>query len=132
MADITYQVLRKPIEERLIDAACIYWEVPRTYFAKNCNKADSTVVYRRRVLLYLLKSNTIYSLKELVTKFGFTSHKQVSDGVEEVEAQKNIYGQINNDINQITFLASKLDAEFVTTTVSLINKKDATVHTSAI
>ena len=134
MADITYNVIRKPIEERIIDAACIYWEVPRTYFAKTTFKNESTVVYRRRVVCYLLKQNTIYSFKGIASKFGFLSTSRVIEGVEKIEVHKRIYRQTCEDINQIQFLADKLDADFITTTIFLKNKiiPDASIYNDSV
>jgi len=66
MAEITYEVLQKPIEERIIDAACIYWDVKRAYFRQKTE--ESTVVYRKSVVYYLLKKNTIYSYKSIAGK----------------------------------------------------------------
>lgn len=123
MAEITYQLIKKPIEERLLDAACIYWNVTRQYFAKPENKKETTTVYRRRVVCYLLKQNTIYSYREIATKFGFLSTSRIQEGVEEIDARKDIYKQICDDINQISYLADKLDADFITSSISLENKK---------
>jgi chromosomal replication initiation ATPase DnaA len=122
MPEITYQILQKPIEERILDAASIYWDVPRTYFAKTKFKDETTIVYRRRVVFSLLKQNTVYSFKEIASKFGFLSTSRVIEGVEEIEVQKRIYRQICEDINQIQFLADKLDCDFITTTIQLSQK----------
>ncbi len=111
--------MQKPIEERMIDAACIYWDVERSYFSKKTE--ESTVVYRKSVLYYLIKTNTIFSYKSIAEMFGFLSHQPVMRSVENIEAQKNIYKQTFNDIKQITQLADKLDASFITTSIMLVN-----------
>jgi chromosomal replication initiation ATPase DnaA len=123
MPEITYKVVQKPVEERLIDAACIYWGVDRQYFSKASYKAESTVVYRKSVLYYLLKNNTIYSFKEIAGKFGFIQHGAVIKAVENIDAQKNVLKQVSNDINQIQHLSDKLDAEFIRTNINLVNNK---------
>lgn len=125
MAEITYQVIKKPIEERLIDAACIYWNVSRQYFSKPDVKKEHQMVYRRRVVCYLIKQNTIYSFREIATKFGFLSPQRIMEGIEEIECRKDIYKQICDDLNQISFLADKLDADFITSSIVLENKKSA-------
>lgn len=121
MATITYQVLQKPIEERIIDAACVYWEVNRDYFFQK--RSDTNVTYRKGIIYYLIKQNTTYSYKFMAEKFGFLSHQPVLRLVENLDATKNIFKQHFNDINQIQYLADKLDAEFIQTDVKLVNNK---------
>lgn len=117
MAKIQYEVIRKPIEERIIDAACIYWDVDRTYFFQN--EIDSTVTYRKGIIYYLIKQNTTYSLRFMAEKFGFKTHGPVKRLIENIEATKKIYRQTFNDINQITHLADILDADIITVERSL-------------
>ena len=119
MAIITYKVIQKSIEERIIDAACIYWDVNRDYFTRKSE--DSTVVYRKSILYYLIKKNTVFSYKSIATMFGFLSHQPVMRSVENIEAQKNIYKQTFNDLKQIGNLADKLNASFISTDINLIN-----------
>lgn len=121
MATIIYNVVQKSIEERIIDAACIYWNVERYYF---CQKTEeSTVVYRKSIVYYLIKKNTVFSYKSIAEMFGFLSHQPVMRSVENIEAQKNIYKQTFNDLKQIIELADKLDASFIATSITLINNK---------
>lgn len=121
MAEITYQVIQKPLEERIIDAACVYYDVSRDYFQQKTN--DTEIVYRKAIVYYLLKNHTILSLKAIAKKFGFIGHQPVMRLVENIEAQKGIYKQTLNDLNQVLHIADKLDAEFVTTSVQLVHKK---------
>lgn len=123
MATVTYQLMQKPVEQRLIDAACIYWEVERPYFSKIGGKEESTVFYRKSIIYYLIKHNTTYSYKEIAGLFGFISHAAVLKAVDGIEAQKKVLKQVSNDLHQILFLADKLDADFITTEVKLINNK---------
>jgi chromosomal replication initiation ATPase DnaA len=122
MATITYQtqVLKKPIEERIIDAACIYWNVEREYFFQK--RSDTNVVHRKGIIYYLLKQNTTYSYEFMANKFGFSSHQAVSRLVENIDATKNIYKQTFNDIEQIRQLADKLNAECFNVEVKVIMK----------
>ncbi len=124
MAKITYEVVRKPIEERLIDAACIYWDVDRSYFFKGANlKEDTQNTYRKGVIYYLIKQNTTYSYTAMANKFGFLSHQPVLRLVENMEATKGIYKQHFNDINQIQHLADKLDASIIQSEIKLVNNE---------
>lgn len=134
MAEVTYQVVRKPIEERLLDAACIYWDVNRQYFSKRTVKTERKCVYRSRIVQYLIHQNTIYSYAEIATKFGFLSTSRIQDGIEEIEARKHIYKQVNEDLNQISYLADKLDASVITSSIKLENKQinNASIHSNSI
>lgn len=123
MATITYQIIQKPYEQRVIDAACVYWNVERGYFSKVSSKEDSTVVYRKSIVYYLIKNGTSYSFKEIANMFGFLSHAHVLKLCDGVDAQKSVLKQVNNDINQIQFLSDKLDADFISTDIKLINNK---------
>lgn len=121
MAKITHKILQKPIEERIIDAACIYWEVEREYFFQK--GGDTTVTYRKGIIYYLIKQETTYSFKFMAQKFGFLSHQPVLRLVENLESTKKIYKQHFNDLNQIRLLADKLDADYIQTEIKLINNK---------
>lgn len=123
MARITFQVIQKPIEQRLIDAACIYYEVDRSYFNKNSVREKSKVVQRRNILYYMIKHNTLFAWKDIAALFGFSSHEPVIEAVENIDAQKNIYQQISNDINHIQAIADKLDAEFIEREITLVNNR---------
>lgn len=127
MAKITLQVVKKPIEQRYIDAACIYWEVERTYFHKTKPREKSLEVQRRNILYYLIKNNTSLNYKDIAEIFGFSSRAPVIEGIETIEAfisvGKGIYRQISNDINQIQAIADKLDADFIEREVILINNR---------
>lgn len=123
MQTITYQVLQKPIEDRIIDAATIYWEVERSYFSQRSQ--ESTQVYRRSIVFYLIKENTLLSYEAVAKLFGFLSHQNVMDKVDTIEARKNVYPQVGNDIKNILRLAEKLDAQFVTCNIQLHTIKPA-------
>lgn len=125
MAKVTFQVVSKPIEQRFIDAACIYYEVERTYFFKSADnvKLNSLAVQRRNILYYLIKNNTTYTWREIARLFGFSTHEKVIEGVNTIEAHKNVYKNVNNEINQILFIADKLDAAFIERDIVLINNK---------
>lgn len=119
MPVITFQIIQKPLEERLIDAACVYWNVEREYFSRNDRRDE--IVYRRDLLHYLLKTKTNYSPKEIADRFKFKSRCTVIRGIELIEARRNIYRHIANDIAQVENLAAKLAASFISTTIILVN-----------
>lgn len=121
MAKITYEVTQKPIEERIIDAACIYWEVDRQYFFQK--RSDTNVTYRKGIIYYLIKQNTTYSYAFMAEKFGFLSHQPVLRLVDNLSCTKEKIKQHLNDINQIQSLSDKLDASFITSEIRLVNNK---------
>jgi chromosomal replication initiation ATPase DnaA len=124
MAQITYQLIQKPIEQRIIDAACIYWNVERSYFSKGDRRKENTIVtLRRNIIFYLIKQFSDYPVTELPKLFGFSTHGFISEGISSIDAQKRILKQLRDDINQISHLADKLDADFITTDVRLVNNK---------
>lgn len=127
MATLTYQtqVLQKPIEERIIDAACIYWDVEREYFLQK--DTDRNLTYRKGIIYYLIKKETTYSYQFIAEMFGFLSHQPVKRLVDNLDSTKNIYKQHFNDIGQIQGLANKLNAECfkveVKVIMNLVNNK---------
>lgn len=123
MAKITYQLLQKPIEERIIDAACIYWEVDRPYFSMVDCVNQSTVVYRKSIIYYLMKQNTTLSLKEMANKLGFVAHMPVTRSIENIDALKGVYKETNNDLNQIQHLADMLVSDCIIKEITLVNNK---------
>jgi len=122
MAKVMYQIVKKPLDERIIDAACIYWNVDRTYFAQKGGRDESTVFYRKSVIYYLIKQHTVYSLSEMARRFGYFGHAAVRRSIDLIEAHKNIYKQVNSDLNQILHLADKLDAEFIEREIVIENR----------
>lgn len=121
MATLIYQIVKKPIDERIVDAACIYYEVDRSYFFEKTS--DTTVVYKKSIVYYLLKQHTSFTFRYIAEKFGFIGHQPVMRLVDNIDAQKDILRQIREDIKHIMIIADTLDAEIITTNVHLIMKR---------
>lgn len=121
MAEISYQVYQKPIEQRLIDAACIYWEIPRSALMVN-SKVEYAYI-KRSIVCYLIENNTTMNKKEIGKLFGLASHSNVVKAVETIDLLKNRDRQIRDALNQIQYISGTLDAEFITISASLVNKK---------
>lgn len=113
--------MQRPIEERIIDAACIYWGIDRAYFEKG--KLDADVTYRKAIIYYLLKKHTTYSLNRIASFFGFKSHQAVGRLIENLEATKNVFKQHKEDILQIEKMAEQLTALTVAVEVKMISCK---------
>jgi chromosomal replication initiation ATPase DnaA len=123
MSQITFETLKKPIEERLIDAACIYYDVDREYFFNKNKREDSTVMQRKGIVYYLLRERTSMSFKQIAEKFGFVGHQPALRIVDNISSTKNIYKQLLNDLTEIERIASTLEAELITVDIKLTNKK---------
>lgn len=131
MAEITYQVIQKPIEQRIIDAACIYWDVERTYFglSEDVNvgtakgRIDETISYRRSIICYLIKTITNMPDTGIAALMGRASRSGVIRSIESIDARKDVQKSIHHDINQISHLANIIDAQFISTSIKLINNK---------
>ncbi|WP_153799064.1 hypothetical protein [Foetidibacter luteolus] len=121
MAEITYQAFQKPIEQRLIDAACIYWEVDRSYFSNAI--PDMLESQRKAILYYLVKQHTDFTYASIAKIFGHKSHSHVVRLTQNIEARMHVQPEISRAMNHITHLASKLDAQFITTNVQFINNQ---------
>jgi chromosomal replication initiation ATPase DnaA len=121
MATLIYQIVKKPIDERIVDAACIYYEVDRSYFFEKTS--DTTVVYKKSIVYYLLKQHTSFTFRYIAEKFGFIGHQPVMRLVDNIDAQKHVARQISNDLTQVMLIADTLDAELITTNISLVTKK---------
>lgn len=118
MAEIIFEVVKKPLEERLLDAACIYWEVSFDYFLQKSG-TYSEMKYRRGILFYLLKNNTSMAVELIARKFGLSDHRNVARIIENIDFQKESLPQVSADLNQITALADKLAAKFITVAMGL-------------
>lgn len=126
--------MQKPIEQRIIDAACIYWDLDCDFFhykgesggarrkgrTKNSSSAAS---YKKSIVYYLLKEKTAYSYPELARIFNYISHMPVIRSVETIACQKDIYKQIKTDLSSIEAIADNLAARFelVNINISLSN-----------
>lgn len=118
MADIKFNVLQKPYEERLLDAACIYWEVTENFF-KIKNKDGDTE--KRQVLFYLMKTEANMELGKIATMFD-RQKPSIFEACENIDTRKNINLTIAHAIRDIKQIATNLDANIVVANIKLENK----------
>lgn len=134
MAVINFQLMQKPVEQRIIDAACIYWDLDPDYFVYKgdheerkrkgrTKNSSSAFAYRKNIVYYLIKTKTGYSYPELAAMFNYVGHQPVIRGVDTVSTLKGIYKQIKDDISEIEKIADNLAASFdvVSVNISLKN-----------
>lgn len=117
MAEIVYQVLRKPIEQRLIEAGCVYWDKPRTSFYGESISKDS--VHHRHILYYLIHINTNMGHRAIGAMFGVASQGSVHKAIYAIDSQKDVTRSIREAINEIQHIAGRLDATFLTSDITL-------------
>lgn len=120
MANVTYSVLQKPLEERLIDAACIYWDVAPEFFSM---KGKDGETQKRHILFYMLKEQAGMQIPAIAERFEFKHKSSVFDAVENIEIGQGIYPPIARQIRDIMGIAANLDAEMVTVSVQLHSRK---------
>lgn len=109
MATIKVEVVKKPIEKRIIDAGCIYWDVNEDFF-KGVEASRSNLSYRRSILMTLIKDNTDYSMNDIAALFDLRSHSAVSEQVDKVRTRVKISRQITDDSKNIMEIANNLEA----------------------
>ena len=114
MAIIHYEVLAKPLDRRLEDAACIYFEVTPDFF--RVKKKEGTD--RRRVLFWLLKTDTQMSVTEMSHRYGI-SKSSLSEGIDKLEFTKNHFRTIACDIENIRKIAANLVVNLVSVDVRM-------------
>lgn len=116
MAELKFNVLQKPLEERMIDAACIYWEVNRDFFMqKNKSGGNSE---KRHILFYMLQWECGLSGAEIAMKFE-RDKKTIFEAVDGISVRKNINPTISHAIRDINKIAANLEVEMVTVDVKL-------------
>lgn len=116
MADIVYGVLQKPISERLVDAACIYFGVEHSFFKEKRHDEESTL--RRHVLFYLLKHDAGMGYRNIGELFGF-SVSSIKDGIDLMDFRRGNSRTISEHMKQIRGIASNLEAKIVVVNMHL-------------
>jgi chromosomal replication initiation ATPase DnaA len=117
MPSIQFELVKKPLEKRLLEAACIYWNVDEDYLKQKCDK--QIIVYRRKLLYYLLKTYTSLSLRNIAELFEFANSEPIRQAANEIDTTKGIYPSINRDLKELQRIADKLDAQIITMQVEL-------------
>jgi len=119
MADVVYGILQKPLVERLVDAACIYWEVGPEYFrGKGHGRQKDGGSERRWTLYYLLREDAVMDMGVIGTQFGI-SKQGVSQGIEAITFRKGNSSSIRRDIENIRKIAGALEAKVIVVNVKL-------------
>lgn len=110
MAEVEFQYLQKPLDKRLLDAACIYYDVPPEFFkTKRGTEGD---VLKKQVFIYLLHTEGQISYNDIKTDYGF-GKSTISQSIEKIAAQKNVYRTLNEQIENIKNIAGILQCNLI-------------------
>ena len=116
MAKIVYGVLQKPLVERIVDAACIYWSVEQSFFKEKRHDEEST--NRRHILFYLLKQDAGMGYRAISGMFGF-SKSSITEGIELMDFRRGNSRPISEHMRHIRTIAANLEAKIVVMDVKL-------------
>jgi chromosomal replication initiation ATPase DnaA len=107
MSSSALPVISKPMTERIIRAACAYFDISEEQLTERSN--ETTIVYRRNLVMYLIKDNVVnISQARIGHRLGLIGHSTVSRAIDTIAAQKNIYAQTKHDLNSILEIANNL------------------------
>ncbi len=91
----------RPLDKRLLEAACTYYEVDEPFF-KTKKKDGNTD--KRRVLFWLLYHECNMDYGVIANRFGY-SRVSIWDSVKKIDFTKGIFGNIARDMENIKRLA---------------------------
>jgi hypothetical protein len=109
--------LMKPLEVRLEEAACIYWECDPGFFRIK-HKDGNTA--KRRTLFWLLNRDAGVDYSALAARFGLTK-QCMKTGVELLDWWATNQVSIRHDIANIRQLAGTLGARVISIDIRLSN-----------
>jgi chromosomal replication initiation ATPase DnaA len=113
---IQYQVIQKPLHERIIDATCIFFKIEDKEKFKGeliQERKICDVTKERQILMYLLSREAELTLSEIAKMFD-RSKSNVSRDIEVVESSINIYRTTKEQIAAILGITVTLDYKMVT------------------
>ena len=110
---IPYQLVQKPLSERLIDATCIYFKIENKEKLKGALLKGNDLVQKRQILIYLLYHEASEGLTEIGTMLKL-SKSSVSEAIDTIESTKGHYRTISEHIKQITAISTTLDYKMIT------------------
>lgn len=125
MAQVKFATVQKPMDKRLMDAACIYWEVSEDFFKVKKRDADTQ---KRHIFFYMLKEHADLQPAYMAAEFGW--HKSsIYEAIETIETTKNIYPTIARSMRDILKIAETLHSTIVVTDIRLENLNNDELHT---
>lgn len=99
-------VISKPLMERIIRAACAYWEITEEQLLEK--STETFIAYRRKICFYLIKTHVMLSYARIAVRFGLKDPWNISCAVDEIDSTKNIYPQTTRDIEAVLQIANNL------------------------
>ena len=116
MAKVVFSVLQKPLVERIVDAACIYFNVEQSFFKEKLHDEEST--NRRHILFYLLKEDAGMGYRAISSMFGY-SKSSITEGIELMDFRRGNSRPISEHMRHIRTIATNLEAKIVVMDVKL-------------
>jgi len=123
MAVIKYQLEKKSLDQMLIDAACVKWDVTEEFFHNNTDRrgGKDKNTDKRRMLHWLLWKDCEMTYAVIAERFGY--HKDsMREGIEKLDFSKGVYPSIALEIANIREIAGKLQTNLEITSVELSMK----------
>lgn len=111
--------MQKKLSERLIDAACIFFDVQEDYFKQKTREASD----KKAILFFLLNKEGEVSLNEISRLFDHAK-SSVFESVEKIETQRNIYRTVSEQIKAIIKIAGNLNAKMICVDMKIITDVD--------
>ena len=120
MSKVQFTVLQKPLADRLIDAACIYWDTTREALngRTHASGGGHLATRNRAILFYLLSKDAELPYQAIADRFDVVK-SAVWEGVDNVDSQQGVYRTISEQLAAIRRIAENLNAQLVTMDVRL-------------
>lgn len=100
----------RKVLESLIDAACKYYEISREDLLHSSSRVIANIRYQ---IFYLVKINTNLSTN-VISDYLKWSRGVVRYGIEQIDAQKNVYTDTARDLKEIVFTANIATQQLLT------------------
>lgn len=95
----------KPLQELIIDATCLYYELTREELFSKCRQ--QTLVDKRHICIYIIKQETNLSDYLLAQSLQY-SRSSIQNAIEKVEGERSVYRQVATEISDILAIVDKL------------------------
>ena len=119
MPQLEYDVVQKPLDRRLEEAACIYYDVERVFFyVKQKGKCKDREIDKRRILFWLLRTEAGMDYTEIARRYDHTK-QNIQSGIDMIEFRKGLYHSIEIDKGNILKIAATLQVKVVTVVMKL-------------
>lgn len=124
---VQYSVNPKSYCDRLISAACIYWDMEPEYFFKESD--DEMCVYRRGLLCYILNRDAFFGYETISSFFHFRRLSTCSYYVSLIEDQMPFTQSVSKDIYHLVHLTDRLNVSIISVPIIYISPDEIDIYT---